>query len=135
MITLKIKNALEDRNTMDLNGLLLAKAELPTTMTQGKESAIKVDYTDPLSTLLDSCFHAIASQTCGLIIVDDSVAYLPTKSLNCGCKYGYVKILFDAAFKELKKPPPLYWVEGIGRSPQEEIMKWFTNPDRYLVTT
>ena len=144
-IQMKMKWGLNGRRDMDLNCLLLAQTELPPTLTQGKESKINIEYTDPLSTILKRCFNAIASNSYGLVIVDESAAYMPPTmkakpltSANNDCiwvnDYTSFKKMFDSAFQELNLPPPLYWTEKI-KSPKSEIIEWFYHRHNFLVTT
>ena len=138
-IPMKMKEVLDERIDMDLNCLLLAQTELPPTLTQGKESKIKIKHTDPLSTILKSCFDAIANNSYGLVIVEDA-AHTPLPRANNDCTRGWIndfikfKKMFDSAFQELNLPPPLYWTEG-NQSSKSEIIKWFYHRHNFLVTT
>ena len=117
-VTEHMKSTLDNRIDWDYNCTLLARTELPPTLTDGVRADVAMKQTDSLSNILGKCLERISKHSVGIIIVADHMDRLLNKEVKCQCKKKYMKILFDEAFKNLRKDPPLYWTETT-RSPEK----------------
>ena len=74
-VSQNLKRMFEKRIEWDYNGTLLARAELPPTLTDGINTYVSIEKTDSLSTILEKCVSSIKDGSFGLIIVEDSLSY------------------------------------------------------------
>ena len=133
-VPLEIRKHMELRIKMDLNNLLMLDIQLPPTLTDGKESRIVVDQLSSLTDILRPCLTRVPNGTFGLIIVDDLAYNFPQRHINCACKDNLFEILFGSAFKDLGKPPPLFYTRT-NQSPKDEIYRWIREAHNFLITT
>ena len=133
-VPLTIKKAMEKRTSIDLNNLLMLDIQLPPTLTDGKESRIDVNQLSSLTDIMRQCLTHVPKGTYGLIIVDDFAYNFPQRHINCACKDNFFKLLFGSIFKELGKPPPLFYTIT-NQSPKKDIDRWLKKEHNFLITT
>ena len=133
-VPLAIKKAMEKRTDMDLNNLLMLDIQLPPTLTDGKETRINVHQLSSLTDILRQCLTQVPKGTYGLIIVEDFAYNFPERHISCACKENLFKLLFGSVFKDLGKPPPLFYTRT-NESPKKDIDKWLKKEHNWLITT
>ena len=155
-----MKDMMYGRLEIDINYLLMLKTETPPTLSEGKFSKVKIDTLDPLAEDLKKCFKEVPGfkpplaeekkdkeqkdKPPVLIVIEDSAYFMASEYMFCNCRNAtlgnsFVKLMFDAAFKQLGLPPPLYWTKT-DKSPIKDIQEWIgskhtTQAKQFLVTT
>ena len=129
-------NAMKGSTEADINKILMLKTETPPTLSEGKYSEIRINDLDPLAEDLMKCLKEVPEGKHALIVLEDNSTYsMVSEHMFCYC-VNFVKLLFDASFKQLGFEPPLYWTKT-DQSTQQEIQEWIEHKhtNKFLVTT